>query len=63
MRLEFEGSEIFMPDYKAMYQILCLATDEAITELEEQEDVSLVADNLKNALLQAEEIFIETAGD
>ena len=57
------GGEKNMPDYKAMYHILCAAADRAVTLLEEQENSFLAEDILKAALLQAEEIYIETADD
>ena len=52
-----------MPDYKTMYQILCVAADHAVTELEEHEDLSLAAELLKTALLRAEELYIETSDE
>ena len=50
-----------MPDYKTMYQILCVAADKAVTELTEQKNLSLASDILKDALLHAEEVYTETA--
>lgn len=52
-----------MPDYKTMYHILCAAADRAVTLLEERENSFLAEDILRTALLQAEEIYIETADE
>lgn len=50
-----------MPDYKTMYQILCVAADKAVTMLEKQKNSTPAAEILKAALLQAEEVYIETS--
>ena len=52
-----------MPDYKTMYQILCVAADKAVTVLEEQHENRLAAEILKEALLRAEAVYIETADE
>ena len=49
-----------MADYKRMYRILCLAADKALTVLEEQRVDTLAAEILRAALLEAEEVYIET---
>ena len=43
-----------------MYQILCVATDKAITALEKQKGIFLAAEILKAALLEAEDVYINT---
>lgn len=50
-----------MPDYKTMYQLLCVAADQALMIYEEQKNDGLAAEVLKSALIQAEEVYIETA--
>lgn len=49
-----------MADYRRMYLLLCKAVDEAITMLEQTPQAGPVAQHLKRALLQAEEIYIAT---
>ena len=52
-----------MTDYKIMYQILCTAADKAVTVLEEQHESLLATEILKDALLHAEDVYIETADE
>ena len=49
-----------MVDYKKMYITLCAAVDEAIAQLEKLPLAAPQAMLLKNALLEAEEIYIQT---
>ena len=49
-----------MADYKKMYAILCGAIDDVIDTLEEIPLAFSSAKILRNALEQAEEIYIET---
>ena len=49
-----------MANYKKMYAILCGAIDDVIDTLEEIPLALPSAKNLRNALEQAEEIYIET---
>ena len=60
MPIKYESGDLIMPDYKTMYQLLCVAADRAITELEEQNSCFRALETLKSALLQAEDIYIET---
>ena len=48
-----------MPDYKKMYAVLCKAIDDAIGPLEQIPSAKQIAESLQNALLEAEEIYIE----
>ena len=48
-----------MPDYKAMYCVLCKAVDDTVDGIESSAPEA--ADVLKTAQLEAEEIYIETA--
>ena len=50
-----------VPDYKTMYCILCKAADEAVGLTEKT--VPEAAELLTEALLKAEEIYVETADD
>ena len=50
-----------MPDYKTMYCILCKAADEAVGLTENSAPEA--AELLTEALLKAEEIYVETADD
>lgn len=50
-----------MPDYKKMYFVLCRAIDAAIAPLEQIPSAKQTAESLQNALLEAEEIYIDTA--
>ena len=49
-----------MPDYKKMYAVLCKAVDDAIDPLEQIPSAKQIAKSLQNALLKAEEIYINT---
>lgn len=49
-----------MPDYKKMYAVLCKAIDDAIDPLEQIPSAKQIAGSLQNALLEAEEIYIDT---
>ena len=49
-----------MPDYKKMYAVLCEAVDDAIDPLEQIPSAKQIAKSLQNALLEAEEIYIDT---
>lgn len=49
-----------MVDYRKMYVVLCAAADEAISALEQNSlPANIVADNLRFALLKAEEIYTD----
>lgn len=50
-----------MPDYKKMYAVLCAAIDGEINTLKEIPLTLGSASRLENALLEAEEIYIETS--
>ena len=50
-----------MPDYKTMYCILCKAADEAVGLTENSAPEA--AELLTEALMLAEEIYVETADD
>ena len=50
-----------MPDYERMYALLCGAVDEAIDSLEKIPAAEHISQSLQAALLEAEEIYIETA--
>ena len=49
-----------MADYQKMYILLCAAIDGVLDRLLENEEVSDIGEKLRDALLQAEEIYIET---
>ena len=49
-----------MPDYKKMYAVLCKAVDNAIDPLEQIPSAKQIAKSLQDALLEAEEIYINT---
>ncbi len=50
-----------MPDYQRMYYLLCKAVDDVIDPLEKIPDAAKYAQALHNALLEAEEIYIDTS--
>ena len=50
-----------MPDYKKMYAVLCGAIDDVIDPLEKIPLARDCVKSLKAALLEAEEIYIETS--
>ena len=50
-----------MPDYKKMYAVLCGAIDDVIDPLEKIPLARDCVEKLKAALLEAEEIYIETS--
>lgn len=49
-----------MPDYEKMYAVLCKAVDDAIDPLEQISSAKQIAQSLQAALLEAEEIYIDT---
>lgn len=49
-----------MPDYKKMYAVLCKAIDDAIDPLEQIPSAKQITKSLQDALLEAEEIYIDT---
>ena len=49
-----------MADYKKMYAVLCGAIDEVIDPLEQIQAAEHILETLQDALLEAEEIYIET---
>ncbi len=49
-----------MADYKKMYTVLCCAVDEVIDPLEQIPMARASAQVLRDALLQAERIYIDT---
>lgn len=51
---------IKVTDYKKMYAVLCGTVDDAIDELETIPLALPAATSLRNALLQTEEIYIDT---
>lgn len=50
-----------MADYKKMYAILCGAVDDVIDPLERIPLARRCVEKLKEALLEAEEVYIETS--
>lgn len=50
-----------MADYKKMYAILCKAIDDAIDPLEQILEAKQISKDLQDALLEAEEIYIDTS--
>ena len=52
-----------MSDYKKMYAVLCTAIDREIDTLREIPLALASTNRLENALLEAEEIYIETSTD
>lgn len=50
-----------MPNYKKMYAVLCATIDGEIDALKEIPLALASANRLENALLEAEEIYIETS--
>ena len=50
-----------MADYRKMYAVLCTAIDREIDTLKEIPLALASANRLENALLEAEEIYIETS--
>ena len=50
-----------MADYKKMYAVLCAAIDGEIDALKEIPLALASANRLENALLEAEDIYIETS--
>ena len=53
--------DLFMPDYKKMYSVLCGAVDDVLVELYRIPLANTAADHLQQALEQAEEIYINTS--
>lgn len=49
-----------MPDYKKMYAVLCGAIDKALETLDKIPMAAQISKSLQVALLEAEEIYIET---
>lgn len=49
------------PDYRKMYAILCAAIDQAIEPLRRVPLAQPVADALERALLEAENVYLDTA--
>ena len=49
-----------MADYKKMYILLCSAIDDVLDRLLESADTAEIGQTLQDALLQAEEIYIDT---
>ena len=52
-----------MPDYKKMYGILCRAIDKVIDPLAGIPQAKRYAESLQEAMLEAEELYIETSAD
>ena len=50
-----------MADYRRMYAVLCKAIDDAIEPLEALPPARQIAETLRSALLEAEEIYITTS--
>ena len=50
-----------MADYQKMYAILCAAVDSALDQMEHSADLLAVMGQLQAALLEAEEVYIETS--
>ncbi len=50
-----------MPDYQKMYTLLCKAVDDALTDLETIPAARRSYKMLSDALLEAEEIYIDTS--
>ena len=51
-----------LPDYMKMYAVLCSAVDKAIEALENIPPALPIAYALRDALEEAEDIYISTAG-
>ena len=51
-----------MPEYMKMYAVLCSAADKAIEALENIPPALPIAYALRDALEEAEDIYISTAG-
>lgn len=49
-----------MADYKKMYAILCKSIDDAIDPLEQIPEAKRISKDLQDALLEAEDIYIDT---
>ena len=49
-----------MADYNKMYAVLCKAIDDAIDPLEQIPEAEQIAKKLQDALLEAEEMYIES---
>ncbi len=52
-----------MTDYRKMYYVLCRAADKAIDLLEGIPAAERAEKTLRDALLEAEEIFVRTAAE
>ena len=50
-----------MPDYQRMYYLLCKAVDDVIDPLEKIPAAAKYAQTLHDALLEAEDIYIDTS--
>lgn len=49
-----------MSDYKKMYSVLCKAIDDVIDPLEQIPEAREIAKSLHTALLEAEDIYIDS---
>ena len=52
-----------MPDYRKMYTILCIAADRALSMLPDIKENTAARLLLQTALLQAEDVYLDTAGE
>ena len=50
-----------MPDYKRMYALLCGAMDDAIELLEKRPETEEISNRLRDALLGAEDMYIDAS--
>ena len=52
-----------MADYEQMYHIVCAAMNQALDMLEDKAKVEQARELMQAALLEAEELYIQTCGD
>ena len=52
-----------MADYEQMYHIVCAAMDRALDMLENEANVDEAREIMQAALLEAEELYIQTCGE
>lgn len=59
--IDYACEEIAMADYKKMYAVLCKAVDDVICPLEQISLLRPYTQILRDALLTAEDIYIDTS--
>ena len=52
-----------MADYERMYHIVCAAMDRALDMLEGEPGAAQARQSIQAALLEAEEVYIQTCGE